>query len=115
MNLDRRTGIDDSEYLRLCYSQLNAFDLNVLLLIDEIYVSKRVESTGEQVFGLTEDCKVAATALCFMIKSLSSGYRDMVGIFPVRNLRAKTQKECFDQVMTLVHYVGFNVIGIYIC
>ena len=77
MNLDRRTGIDDSEYLRLRYSQLNAFDINVLLLIDEIYASKRVESTRGQVFGLTGDCEVAATALCFMIKSLSSGYRDM--------------------------------------
>ena len=112
MNLDRRIGIDDSEYLRQRYSQLNAFDINVLLLIDEIYVSKRVESTGGQVFGLTEDCEVAATALCFMMKSLSSGYRDMVEIFPARNLRAKTQIECFDEVMTLVHYVGFNVIGI---
>ena len=36
----------------------------------------------------------------------------MVGIFPVQNFRAKNPKECFDQVMTLVHYVGFNVIGI---
>ena len=90
MNLHKQTGIDDSKYLRMRYSKLNAFDVNVLLMIDEIYVSKRVEATAGQVFGLTEDCEVAATALCFMIKSLASGYRDMVGIFPIRNLRAKT-------------------------
>ena len=50
MNLVRRTGIEDSEYLRLRYSQLNAFDINVVFLIDEIYVSKRVKSTEGQVF-----------------------------------------------------------------
>ena len=112
MNLDQRTGLDDSDYLNIRFSKLNFFDRNVLLMIDEIYLSKRVESSGGQVFGLTESCAVAATALCFMIKSLSSGYQDMVGIYPIKNLKAETQKACFDKVMLLVHEIGFNVIGI---
>ena len=99
MNLDQRTGLDDSDYLNIRFSKLNFFDRNVLLMIDEIYLSKRVESSGGQVFGLTESCAVAATALCFMIKSLSSGYQDMVGIYPIKNLKAETQKACFDKVM----------------
>ena len=66
----------------------------------------------DRLFGLTESCVVAATALCFMIKSLSSGYQDMVGIYPIKNLKAETQKACFDKVMLLVHEIGFNVIGI---
>ena len=37
-------------------------------MIDEIYLSKRVETSGGQVFDLTADCNTAATALCFMIK-----------------------------------------------
>ena len=84
-----------------CYvsAQLNAFDRNVILMIDEIYVSKRIEAGGGQIFGLTEDCEVASTALCFMIKSLSSKYRDIGCIHPVRNLKANTQKQCFDKVM----------------
>ena len=112
MNLDQRTGLDDSDYLNIRFSKLNFFDRNVLLMIDEIYLSKRVESSGGQVFGLTESCAVAATALCFMIKSLSSDYQDMVGIYPIKNLKAETQKACFDKVMLLVHEIGFNVIGI---
>ena len=112
MNLDKRTGLDDQKYLQLRYSQLNAFDRNVILMIDEIYLSKRVEATGGQIFGLTENCQVAVTALCFMIKSLSSNYKDMVGIYPVKNLKAETQKQCFDKIMQLLHEVGFNVIGI---
>ena len=35
-----------------------------------VYLSKCVESSGGQVFSLTESCAVAATALYFMIKSL---------------------------------------------
>ena len=112
MRLDRKSGLDDTQYLRMRYSQLNAFDRNVILMIDEIYVSKRIEAAGGQIFGLTEDCEVASIALCFMIKSLSSKYRDMVCIHPVRNLKAETQKQCFDKLMHLVHEVGFNVIGI---
>ena len=64
------------------------------------------------MLGLTDDCQIAATALCFMIKSLSSDYQDMVGIYPVKNLKAQTQKECFDKIMFLLHEVGFNVVGI---
>ena len=112
MNLNQRTGINDFKYLSLRYSQLNAFDRNVILMIDEIYLSKRVEASGGQIFGLTENCEVAATALCFMIKSFSSGYKDMVGIYPVKNLEAETEKNCFDKVMLLLYEVGFNVVGL---
>ena len=81
-------------------------------MIDEIYLSKRVEASGGQVIGLTNDCQIATTALCFMVKSLSSGYKDMVGIYPAKNLKATTQKECFGKILILLHDVGFNVVGI---
>ena len=53
MNLDQRTGLDDSDYLNIRFSKLNFFDRNVLLMIDKIYLSKCVKSSGGQVFGLT--------------------------------------------------------------
>ena len=55
-------------------------------MIEEIYLSKHIEASGVQLFGLTENCQIATTALSFVIKSLSSGYQDMVGIVPVKNL-----------------------------
>ena len=112
LKLDRTTGLDDFQYLKMRFGQLNAFDRNILLMIDEIYLSKRVEATRGEIFGLTEDCEVALTALCFMIKSFSSDYRDMVRIFPVKNLKADTQKKCFVKVMHLLHNTGFNVVAI---
>ena len=95
MNLGQRTGLDDSDYFNIRFSNLIFFDRNVLLMIDEIYLSKRVESNGGQVFGLIESCAVAATALCFMIKSLFNGYQDMVGIHPIKNLKAENPKSLF--------------------
>ena len=73
INLDKRTGLDDERYLQMRYSQLNAFDRNILVMIDEIYLSKRIEATGGHIIGLTDNCEIASTALCFMVKSLSSG------------------------------------------
>ena len=112
MILDKKSGLDDTTYLKMRFSKLNAYDRNILLMIDEIYLSKRVEASGGQVFGLTDGCEVASTALCFMVKSLSSSYKDMVAMNPIKNLRAESQKACFDKVMALLHGVGFNVIGI---
>ena len=86
LNLNSKTGLDDEQYLRLRFSQLNAFDRNVIIMIDEIYLSKHNEASGGQLFGLTENCQIATTALCFVIKSLSSGYQDMVSIVSVKNL-----------------------------
>ena len=72
-------------------------------MIYEICLSKRVELSERQVFGLTEICAAAAIALCFMIKSLSSGNQGMVGIYPIKNLKVETQKACFYKIMLLVH------------
>ena len=81
-------------------------------MIDKIYVAKRVEASGGQLFGLTDNCQVATTGLCFMIKSLSSSYQDMIAIHSVRNLKEETQKKYFDKIMLHLHEVGFNVIKI---
>ena len=55
INLDKRIGLDDERYLQMRYSQLNAFDRNIIVMIDEIYLSKRIEATGGHILGLTND------------------------------------------------------------
>ena len=67
MKLDKRIGLDDERYLQMRYSQLNAFDRNIIVMIDEIYLSKRIEATGGHILGLTDNCKIASTALCYMV------------------------------------------------
>ena len=51
LNLDSKTGNGNKQYLTLRFSQLNAFNRNVIMIIDEIYLEKRVEASGGQLFG----------------------------------------------------------------
>ena len=46
LNLNSKTGLDDEQYLRLRFSQLNAFDRNVIIMIGEIYLSKHIVASG---------------------------------------------------------------------
>jgi len=105
-------GLDNVGYLSLRMSKLNEYERNVVLMIDEIYVAKRVEYSGGDVKGLTPDCSVASTLLCFMVKSIVGKYKDLVGIYPVHKLTAKKQHQCYLEVMSLLRSVAMNVVAI---
>jgi len=105
-------GLDSSAYLTLRVSKLNEHERNVVLMIDEIYVAKRVEYSGGEVKGLVADSSVASTLLCFMVKSVVGKYKDLVSIYPMSKLTASKQLECFKEVMTLLRKVLLNVVVI---
>jgi len=105
-------GLDSSAYLTLRVSKLNEHERNVVLMIDEIYVAKRVEYSAGEVKGLVADGSVASTLLCFMVKSLVGKYKDLVTIYPMAKLTAAKQLECFNEVMTLLRKVSLNVVVI---
>ena len=65
INLDKSIGLNDERYLQIQYSQLNAFHRNIIIMIDEIYLSKHIEATGDHILGLTDNCKITSTALTF--------------------------------------------------
>ena len=109
-NEDR--GLDSSAYLTLRVSKLNEHERNVVLMIDEIYIAKRVEYSGGEVKGLVADGSVASTLLCFIVKSVVGKYKDLVSIYPMSKLTAPKQLECFNEVMTLLRSVLLNVVVI---
>ena len=41
------------------------------------------------------DGAVASTLLCFMVKSLTSKYKDLVAIYPMCKLTAAKQYDCY--------------------
>ena len=106
------SGLDNTAYLNLRISKLNAFQRNVVLIIDEIYIAKRVEYSGGEVQGLTADGSVASTLLCFMVKSLVGKFKDVVSVYPMTGLTAAKQYDCYTEVMAVVRKVGLNVIAI---
>ena len=75
-------------------------------------MAKRREYSGGDVKELTPDCSVASTLVCFMVKSIVSKYKDLVGIYPVNKLTAAKQHQCYLEVMSLLHSVAMNVVAI---
>lgn len=110
--VNEQSGLTNTAYLKLRYSKLEQLQRHCLLMIDEVYVSKRVEYSGGKVYGLTDSCEVASTLLCFMIKSVAGGYKDIVSIYPISNLTSKQLLQCYQEVMSLLESVSFNVIAI---
>lgn len=106
------SGLDNSTYLKMRVKKLNELERSVILMIDEIYIAKRVEYTAGEIQGLTADGTVASTLLCFMVKSLTSKYKDLVAIYPVNKLTASKQYECYKEVVTLIESVSLNVTAI---
>jgi len=109
---DSTSGLDNSQYLKLRVSKLNEFERTVILMIDEIYVAKRVEYSGGEVQGLTADGSVASTLLCFMVKSLTSKYKDLVAIYPMCKLTAAQLYDCYQEVTVLLRSASLNVVAI---
>jgi len=81
-------------------------------MIDEIYIAKRVEYNGGEMQGLTHEGSVASTLLCFMVKSLTSKYKDLVAMYPMCKLTATKQYDCYQEVATLLRDVNLNVVAI---
>src|SRR6218665_3515426 len=110
--LDTNTGINTAGYLKLRVSKMNQLQKTVVLIIDEIYIAKRVEYSAGGVHGLTEDCRAASTLLCFMVKSLADKYKDLVAIYPMSNLTAAKQFTCYKEVMDLLRTVSLHIVAI---
>ncbi len=116
-NLTRQVGSTtdrNEEYLKRRVKELNNFERNVLLMLDEIYTAKRVEYAEAQgrFVGLTENDGVATTALCFMVRSLAGKYRDIISIVPMNKVSARKIRIPFEEALQLLDHVGLNVVAV---
>lgn len=114
--ISRRVGdehcLNNESYLKLRYSKLENIQTHVLLMIDEIYIAKRVEYSGGKIMGITSSGDVASTILCFMIRSIAGGYKDVIALYPITSLTAENQFKCYKEVMTILRQIPFNVVAI---
>ena len=105
-------GLSTEEYLKIRINKLNQFERTVMLVMDEIYISRRVEYSRGKILGFCNSGKdVASTVLVFMIRSVIGKYRDVVSIVPVNNLTAVTMHNSFNVVMRSLLHIGFSVVA----
>lgn len=104
---------DTLKYLQLRASKLNSHEKTVILLFDEIHVFQSIDYKDGAFVGLAADSgEPAKTILCFMIKSLSSKYSDIVAAIPTHRLVMNDLKKSCLQILEVVMKAGFNVIAL---
>ena len=91
---------------------MNGLEIYVTLIIDEIYIKRRVENVGGNLIGMADNGVMASTVLSFMINSIHGNYKDIVKLCPVNKLTVQTLSEVFNSVMKQLISIGFKVIAI---
>ena len=88
----------DHHYLQNRISCLTETEKIMVLMIDEVYTTQRIEYRNGKFIGLTEDGKPAKTGLTFMISSIASKFKDVIQLVPVDGLTTKQLRKHFDTV-----------------
>lgn len=104
---------DIEKYLSNRMSKLEDDEKRVILMFDEIYVYQNLDFTNGAVVGLVTDANQSATSvLCFMIKSLKSGFSDVVAMVPLCGINLPILSDKFHTVLKVVVDCGFDVIAV---
>lgn len=104
------TGLPQAttEYLKTRISSLSEMERICSIIIDEVYSAKRIEYMNGQFYGL-ENSQVTKTLLCFMVKSLSGKYEDVVAMVPLATLTSEIIFKWWDKVLKTVTEIGFDI------
>ena len=97
-------------YLRARISRLEAKDLLISVLIDEIYSSKQVQYVNGSFYG-NEDENVSKTVLSIMIASIAGKYRDVIAMIPCSSLNAEKQYEIWSKLLPPLCEIGFDPVA----
>lgn len=89
-------------------------DLHVNLLIDEVHVKSKLSYRGEELIGqaVNDPTNLAKSLQCFMISSLLSNHKLIVGMFPVVKMTSEFLCELTKDVIENVSKAGFNVVSV---
>lgn len=87
----------------------------VILIIDEIYITSRLDYRAQSIVGyaenkVTSDCEVAKTIVTFMISSAFGRVNEVVKLWPVSNVKGKELADMMKDVINFVQDCGFEII-----
>ena len=103
----------DETYFTIRTRQLSAFEQHCILIIDEIYVSRKLRMCSGQIAGIAFDnAAVANTILCFMVKSVSCKYKDVVALFPISCISGEKNFDIFNNLISYLERLGIKIDGV---
>ena len=98
------------DYLDQRTLKLSSHEKIITLLIDEVYMTQKVEYSNGFFVGLTEDGLPAKTVLTFMVQVCGS-LKDVVCVVPINKLDTSILTSWFQKVMLALDKV-FSVIAV---
>lgn len=113
-NVSNEKGLLTNSFLEKEVSSLNDKDRIVNLLIDEIHVKSKLSYRSGKLIGQaannTDD--LANSIQCFMIASVMSSHKMIVGMLPVKKLDSEFLLEGTKNVLRNLCSSGFNVVSV---
>ena len=97
-------------YLQARKEKLKRKDLNVNIILDEVFLRKLLQYLNGRFFG-KENGKVTKTLLNVMVKSVAGSYRDVVAMSPIDEISAEKIHTVWKNVVKEVTRLGFNVVS----
>jgi hypothetical protein len=101
------------KYLRQKFTHLKPQDKKVVLMIDEIHLKPYLDYRAGNIVGMAFDSeKLATSAHVFMISSVTSSYKDVAHVLPVRSLTFVELHHFIRKVITSLEDIGFHVFSV---
>lgn len=113
-NISPESTSQNSHFLNMSIKSLLPRERFVILQVDEIYVSARLDYKGGRLIGSAENkagCQ-AKTVVAFLISSAFGNFKEVVSLHPVVNINGNDLYNITQRVIDLLKNCGFHVISI---
>lgn len=99
-----------SKFITMRMSKLNEYERHCFIMIDEVYVSKKVEYVGGKLIGIASDApKPAQTILVFMVRSICGQFEEVVCLLPIFRINGHLIKENFLPLVRFLENSGLLI------
>nr|XP_042911089.1 uncharacterized protein LOC122272083 [Parasteatoda tepidariorum] len=92
----------------------NNVNNTVSLLLDEVHVKPAISYKGKALYGFAENAvnTEATSVQAFMVSSIFSTYKDIIGLVPVKNMSASDLTNFTKTALSVLHGSSFNVLTV---
>ncbi|VEN41670.1 unnamed protein product [Callosobruchus maculatus] len=116
LNVSPKNDLNNKNYLLNVAETLSDTEKVVSLIIDEIYISTRLDYRSHSIVGSAENenrsagCEFAKTIVTFMISSVFGKMNEVVKLWPVNNVKGIELAEMSKYVIDFVQSCNFEVL-----
>lgn len=113
LDISPQQNLSNEHYLSNISASLSPREKVVVLLIDEIYITSRLDYRAKNIIGYASNSnEVAKTILAFMICSAFGSFSEIVKLLPVHNITGNEMVPITLAIINLIQKCGFEVLCI---